>query len=286
MGIIDGLRFHHRLFGNRGIALAARARMSGQPMEVTVAMNGVSHPIHLRMRSSDLSLFEEILMDHEYEFVFDHSPSVIVDAGANIGLTSVFFANRFPQARVISIEPEAANYQMLLRNTANYRNIVAVQAALWREDMPLKMHDPGDGDWGFQTRPLDGSHASAPTVPGMTIASLMRRFDIDHIDVLKIDIEGAEKEVFETSGDWIDKVGTVIVELHDRTTQGCSRAAYAALTAFPFEFRKGETVFFERTAHPPLLSSLSPNSDKPARVAMAANVARPRVISVAARSSA
>jgi FkbM family methyltransferase len=246
MSIIEGLKFHHRLFGTQGIALAARARISEKPMEVTVAMPGLPHPVHLRLRSSDLSLFEEILVNKEYLCAFDPAPRVIVDAGANIGLTSIFFATQFPEARIYSIEPEEHNHDMLVRNTRHYPNIQPIHAALWSEDVMLDLSDPGDGDWGFQTQVAQSGHGLSRPVPGMRIDSLMEQFGLDHIDLLKIDIEGAEKEVFETADEWIDRVGCVIVELHDRTKSGCSRAVYSALGDFPHEFRRGETVFFER----------------------------------------
>jgi FkbM family methyltransferase len=72
-------------------------------------------------------------------------PPVIIDAGANVGLCAVFYANRFPDARIIAIEPEPSNYEMLKKNTAPYPNITTVHAALWKENGPLRLFDTGEG---------------------------------------------------------------------------------------------------------------------------------------------
>jgi FkbM family methyltransferase len=77
---------------------------------------------------------------------------VIIDAGANIGLTSVVYANRYPEARVIAIEPEVSNFQLLKENAASYPNIELVHGALWKENTKLRILDPGSGSWAFRTQ--------------------------------------------------------------------------------------------------------------------------------------
>ena len=74
-------------------------------------------------------------------------PPVIIDAGANVGLSAVFYANRFPNARIIAIEPEPSNYEMLKRNVVPYSNVTPVQAALWKENGPLRLFDTGGREY-------------------------------------------------------------------------------------------------------------------------------------------
>jgi len=59
----------------------------------------------------------------------------------------------------------------------------------------------------------------------------MRNFSIDYIDLLKIDIEGSEKEVFEAC-DWQDRLDSIVIELHDRFKPGCSQVVNRALQGF------------------------------------------------------
>lgn len=184
----------------------------------------------------------------EYELEVCLHPRVIVDAGANIGLTSVFFANKYPDAKIVAIEPEPTNYELLLKNIAPYSNIVSVQAALWKENTELALIDCGLGNYGFQTHPgsVPCQSGMVGHVPSITIDMLMKDYQLDHIDILKIDIEGAEKEVFENASLWIDQVRAIEVETHDRMKMGCSRAVYLATKDFDLEFRKGDTTFLMR----------------------------------------
>jgi len=215
-------------------------------MRIRVETDGILYPVELRLRTTDISVFEEVLVNAEYQFAFSSNARVIVDAGANIGLTSVFFANRYPGARIFAVEPESSNFALLADNVSPYENVVPIQAALWGETTWLNLANPGTGNWGFQTESHNHSAPAEGLVRGWTLDELMRKYNIDYIDVLKIDIEGAEKEVFETAERWIDRVGTIVIELHDRFKPGCSRVVYCATKDFPYELRRGETVVLSR----------------------------------------
>jgi hypothetical protein len=81
----------------------------------------------------------------------------------------------------------------------------------------------------------------------------MAAYGLEHIDLLKIDIEGAEKEVFRDASAWIDNVRMLVVELHEFVAIGCSRVFYAATGNFEVEWCKGENVYLARsgTCPPP-----------------------------------
>jgi len=282
MSIIDGFKLHHRLFGLYGVFLIARTRLLGKPVDIEVQAEGLRHPISLRLRTTDVSVFEEIIVNGEYSIDPPQPPRVIVDAGANIGLTSIYFANRFPQARILSIEPERANFEMLRRNTRAYPNVVPILGALWRENMPLQLSDPGTGSWGFQTRERRDGEGGDGSVPGLTIDLLMQTYGCDAIDVLKVDIEGAEKEVFESPSAWIDRVGLIMVELHDRTKDGCSRSVYLATRDFKLNWTKGETTVFVRDGHDPRRSATpAPRQPRDVRLNPGRSPQRSRIISAA-----
>jgi len=190
-------------------------------------------------------------VDLQYEWECPNYPETIVDAGANIGLTSILYATRYPRARILAIEPECSNFEMLRKNTESYSNITAVHAALWKEDCHLQIVDPGGDLWGFwgfrmeQRNELQELHHRG-FARGVTLAHLMDEYSIDYIDLLKIDIEGAEKEVFESSASWIERVGAIVVELHDRFKPGCSDAVGAATGGFEVSHQRGDTTFLQR----------------------------------------
>ena len=150
MNVLYGPRMYYSLFGVRGLVTGARARLSPAPIIMAVAVPRLAHPVYLRARTTDVALCREIFLDGLYEAEFCEAPRVIVDAGANIGLSSVFYANEFPEARIIAIEPEASNYEMLLKNIAPYPGITPVHAALWKENGTLNLCDTGAGNTTFQ----------------------------------------------------------------------------------------------------------------------------------------
>ena len=108
MSLRQGFHLYYDLFGAAGLFLAARSRLSGRKMEVATGVPGVLHPVRLRVRTTDIGMCHEILIKRSYRNDLPAAPEVIIDAGANIGLTSIFFANEYPNARIIAIEPEAS----------------------------------------------------------------------------------------------------------------------------------------------------------------------------------
>ena len=215
-----------------------------------MAVPGTSHRVHLRPGTSDEFVFGEIFVDKEYDLELG-DPLVIVDAGAHIGLGSIFFAIRYPRATIIAVEPEEANFALLKRNVAAFPNIRALQAALWSRDTVVKIGNPDADTWAFQV----GEGAEGRDIPTVTMEGVFSMFGIDRIHVFKVDIEGAEKEVFRSSADWIDKVDCLIVELHDRFQPGCTEALDEATRGHTYErSTSGESVVLrlvgDTTPHP------------------------------------
>ena len=225
----------------------ARYLIGGQAgVPVAVRWEGAPHPIWLRAGTSDISTFLMVLDGKEYDFAVDR-PSVIIDAGANIGLASIWFASKFPEARILAIEPEKSNYELLVRNVEPLHHVTPIHAALWTHRGTLAIDDPRrEGSWAFQTRELADLPHSAESVSCLSLADLISEYDLGWIDLLKVDIEGAEKEVFSSPSEWIGSVGAIAIELHDRFKTGCARSFYAAVSDFPVEQTMGENVFVAR----------------------------------------
>jgi FkbM family methyltransferase len=214
---------------------------------VVVRPRGQEHTLALRLGSSDIPTFRKVLVDCEYELPVSFEPKTILDAGANVGLSAIYFATRFPNAKIVAIEPERANFELLLRNVAPYPNVTCLRKALVGAPRTVSIVDPGEGSWAFQAAPAgDDQKAHIDKVEGVTVSDVMRTFGWTHIDLLKLDIEGSEKEVFEAGRPWIDNVDIIVAELHDALRRGCSLAFYSATASFRQEFHKGENVFLVR----------------------------------------
>jgi FkbM family methyltransferase len=248
MSLRQGLHTYYGLFGVSGVLAVARARLARQARQVAISVPNISHPVYLRPRTSDISTFSQVMVQQEYACNLPRDPRVIIDAGANIGLTSIFYANKYPDATIVAVEPEASNFELLVKNASPYANIIALQAALWGEATRLQVIDPGLGHYGFQTQSSgnDSPGRHRHDVPGMTVDEIMRAKGLDFVDLLKVDIEGSEKEVFENSTKWLDRVGVIVIELHDRLKPGCSEAVFKVTEEFAHSRQNGETVFLSR----------------------------------------
>lgn len=242
------LRQYIRWFGRQGLVFYIRAVFLAQKNEVNVKFRHVRVPVTMRLNSSDFGFYYQIMIRNTYNLSLKHPPRVIVDAGANIGLASVYFANRYPQARIYALEPESSNFALLCKNSAAYPQITPIRAALWNEITQLDVTNPKGRHGAFRTQmPLPQmSPPIIDNVKSVTMSQLLAEERLEFIDILKVDIEGAEKNVFSDAGPWIDRVGIIIAELHDRFRRGCSLSFYNATQGFEVEWHAGEHVFVAR----------------------------------------
>lgn len=199
-------------------------------------------PFTLRTHTSDIPVLMECLVRGEFCALDVENVMTIIDAGANIGASSIAFAKRYPLARVIAIEPERDNFDILKFNTQSYPNIELVRGALLAEAGEVSLFSRGTGPWGFSV--VRGNLLQAKEfheqVVAISVTDVVQSFNLTGIDILKMDIEGAECEVFEHAGPWLDHVRVIIVELHDRIVPGCSRAYERATSDFSIQMQRGE----------------------------------------------
>ncbi|MTI29986.1 FkbM family methyltransferase, partial [Xanthovirga aplysinae] len=206
----------------------------------------IEAPISLRPGTTDIPTFKQVFVYREYEYPINFVPKVIIDAGANIGLSAVYFANKFRNAHIYSIEPETNNFKLLKQNVSPYTTVTPIQAALWNSSSDLGVIDKGLGEWGFMVEERNKGETSNKinSIKSVTIKDLLQSFKIKEIDILKIDIEGAEKELFESNfEDWLPRVKCLMIELHDRMKAGCSKSFFKAISRFNFSYdQKGENL--------------------------------------------
>jgi len=201
---------------------------------------GTRAPVFVRLNTSDLTVFEEVFLLDHFEMSFNVDLGLIVDGGANAGYVSVYFANRYPNAHIIAVEPEPSNCEILRRNTSRYPNVTVLQAAIWPKKMALEIENGEASKMGFRMRETELQEG---TVEALTIDDIIGLQNAKMIDILKLDIEGAEKELFSGQPQWLGRVRMVIIELHDLLKPGCSDAFYSAMAKHKFtEFRLYEKV--------------------------------------------
>jgi FkbM family methyltransferase len=239
----QGLKWYYEVCGSRGVCAVTSFRLCGRPHELAVVPLQSNHQVFLRIDTSDFCAYRDVLTFKSKSYdpgIPSFSPNTIVDAGAHIGMASILFALKYPAAKIIAVEPEPSNFAALIRNTAPYKTITPIQAALWRED--------GEVTLGASNAHPKGAFQIVENGPqrvrAITMDTLMRETGIHSIDVLKVDIEGAEIEVFE-SCPWITNVRVIAIELHDRVRPGCSSVVKNAARDLHCD-EQGEVTFFDR----------------------------------------
>jgi FkbM family methyltransferase len=167
----------------------------------------------------DLGIFHQVFVHDEYGFELATVPSTIIDAGANIGCASVYFARRFPEAKIAAIEPTPSTIELLKKNVAHRPNVMLLQAALWSENESIELVDEWNNHLAVRVQSISGDPGRVQ-VQGMTFQEVLMKSGFTSVDILKMDIEGAEEDVFTTAADWLPQVRKIIIEFHDDIRPG------------------------------------------------------------------
>lgn len=191
----------------------------------SIRIPGISYPVFLRKNTTDKAVFDQVFLQDEYDFPISFTPEIIIDAGANIGLFSIVMKNKFKNSGIIAIEPDTENMEWLKKNCKNYSGIHPVKAGLWSEDCKLKLIDE-EGKSGIQVKRGDDDDS----LNGISMDTIMSTYGIEKIDILKLDIECSEKDLFLINYEnWLPKTKIIIIELHDWIRLGCANTFFEAV---------------------------------------------------------
>ncbi|MEA3034959.1 MAG: hypothetical protein QOH04_718 [Sphingomonadales bacterium] len=185
--------------------------------------------IRLREGTSDWMTFDQVFLEEDYDLrplprygeiarayrdLCREGTPLIVDLGANIGLSPLYFATIWPEAKVVGLEPDPGNFALFQENVAGVANVEAVQAGAASRPTTLTIVDPSAGKNAFRTAVGD---AGQVTVEGRTVGAIVEEYRAKGClpFAIKIDIEGAEAELFSGDHDWIDEFPLIMIELHD-----------------------------------------------------------------------
>ena len=134
-----------------------------------------------------IKTYEELFLDEIYRFQTNNEKPVIIDCGANIGLSSLYFKSIYPNAILHAFEPDAALFDLLEKNAQvnGFTDTYLHQAAVWIENTNLSFSNKGS-----EASHIDLSNQSSHQVKAIRLADFLGQFD--HIDFLKMDFEGGE----------------------------------------------------------------------------------------------
>lgn len=192
--------------------------------KVNVKVPSFPNRFTLRRFSSDLSVFSQIFIDEELGLYTPSSPRLIIDGGANIGLSSAYYAKKYPNAKVIAVEPSMENCVAWRDNCRVFSNTQLIEGGLWSSSGFLRIANPEAPAWAYYCEAAEEGISGA--FRAYTIDEIIDSSGHDHCDLLKLDIEGAEGALFSPEANlWISRVNVILVEVHSEAALATIRAA-------------------------------------------------------------
>ena len=191
-------------------------------------------------RIDQLSRSDDILKFYKHLKETGQTP-LIVDCGANIGLSALYFLGEFPESKIVAIEISKENCHQILENVKSNRTVSVLQNAVACRADRYQFVDPALGENGFRAVASEDGD-----LLGVTIDSIVEANSEYTPFVIKIDIEGGESDLFSQNIDWLDKFPVIIIELHDWLLPGLasSKSFLSAISKLNRDFIMcGENVF-------------------------------------------
>jgi FkbM family methyltransferase len=230
---------------------------------VFLPIPGAGRTVRLRTASSDIATYNQVFIRREYDFsdlpyaerfrpsaeaaTGKASGITIIDCGANIGCSTLWFASEFPGAEIVAVEPERANFELLKANLAHLSNVRTIRAAVWGSSARVAIVNPHARSWGFQTGAVAADDdPDKTTIDAVTMDALLRDSAPSARLIVKMDIEGAEREVFAKDTSWLQAVDLLIIELHDPMFpwEGNSRTFFSAVARREMDYAwRAENLF-------------------------------------------
>jgi FkbM family methyltransferase len=222
--------------------------------EFQYSISNSNYKFKLKKNSSDSRVFEQIILNEEYKTVVDEirkrkiKVESILDLGANIGLSSIYLSAHLSPSKIIALEPSKSTFDRLERNLESTANVKCIQKGVWSRNAFLKADTNfRDGeDWSF--RLVETSVKEEAIIEAVGLDDLMNSEQISQIDLLKIDVEGGEVELFKSNHlPWLQKTKIIALEIHDEFE--CRIEIERKLVEYGFDiFHSGElTIGFNNS---------------------------------------
>lgn len=175
--------------------------------------------IWLRTGCSDDTTFDEMFSQKVYEPLLQAIPNAryVIDVGANIGLATRFLGGHYPGAEVFSVEPDPDNFALLKRNVEPLmaaKRCQILRAAAWSSNGTVNLSDVPEHTEFDAVHVSENATLASRAVEALTIGEIVKRSDFPRIDILKVDIEGAESEIFKADLEWLNRTRAIAIEFH------------------------------------------------------------------------
>jgi len=168
--------------------------------------------------SSDFSVFLQVFFHEQYRNIVSLAQlnnieiKWVLDLGANVGYTSIYFQHYFPDSKILAVEPDFNNFNHLKLNLKNFTNVTLVNCAVWAHQTTLNLKNDKGEAWG---KSYDENIETDVKIKAYSINDFQEKNQQLIIDVLKIDIEGAEKAIFDSDTEFLNFTKLIAIEIHD-----------------------------------------------------------------------
>jgi len=219
---------------------------------VQIKLKNAKHMLFMRMGTSDREVLGQIFIEEEYQPIALSGPQAIIDLGANVGYSSAYFLSKYPNASVLAVEPDPANHAVCVSNLAAFgtRGRVLLGAA-WPEISKLALNRGAwrDGrDWTTQVELASGEGTVSAPVEAYDMPTLIRLSGFTEIDLLKIDIEKSEIELFSRNTElWLPSIRNLCIELHG---PDCEAVFFRALSDYSYDLSQSNELTVCRNLRP------------------------------------
>jgi FkbM family methyltransferase len=205
-----------------------------------IKLNHAAAPISLRGGTSDIPAFKKVFIKKEYDVHITPDPEVIIDANAKLGLPAIFFALKYNQARIFSIEPDKGMYKLLTGNAFFYKNITCLNTALWDKASLVELKNNGNESADTIE---EVSAKTKDSFLSISIHDVIKKYELKQIDILKLDIQAAEKIISSSAYQyWLTRTKIIMIEPREDAKQDRSKF-YDTLSQHNFDlYPKGKNI--------------------------------------------
>lgn len=213
---------------------------------IILKLKGLSHNIYLRNRTYDVNIFYQIFIDEELEMKYNGRINNILDLGANIGLSTLFFLRKYPEVSIISVEPDINNFKVLERNTCNYGSVKRLNLGIYGKNCTLYLVDVGEGEASYRVLESSNGYRIINKINCINISTLKLQHGIKQLDIIKMDIEGSEAScLLDFTHDWLNDTKYLLVEIHEGLIPGLTTLIKKAIpSAFSYSNLNEYSIFY------------------------------------------
>ena len=181
----------------------------------------VKSEVSLREVGSDIHTFTEVFKEQVYRDLLSHVKEcrTVIDLGANIGLAALYFTTHYPDCKLLAVEPHPGTYQMLrmnLKDLISAKRCRTLRAAVWGKETVLvgEALDAPEHYSTFAMHEAASAGSAEQQTIGLSMPGIIAESGFDTVDILKVDIEGAEVELFKGDVSWLNRVRSIAIEFH------------------------------------------------------------------------